>query len=72
MGVTWTAQKGADSSHFWLLKEGKEQAMCEPGRKSILGKGNSQYKGPEAGACMVVFKEKQGREGGRSGKRGEW
>lgn len=28
--------------------------MWVSGRKSILGRGDGQYKGPEAGACMVV------------------
>lgn len=29
MGVTWASQRGAGSSHSWLLKEGKEQAVGE-------------------------------------------
>lgn len=69
MGVTWASQRGAGSSHCWLLKEGKEQAVGESGRVSILGRGNGWCKGPEAGASLL-FKGKQAGECGRRGKGG--
>lgn len=71
MRVTWASQRGAGSSHSWLLKEGKEQAVGESGRVSIPGRGNSWCKGPEA-AAPLLCKGKQGGEGGRSGKGAGW
>lgn len=71
MGVTWASQRGAGSSHSWLLKEGKEQAVGESARVSIPGSRNGWCKGPEAGAPLL-FKGKQGGEDGGSGKGGGW
>ena len=71
MRVTWASKRGAGSSHSWLLKEGKEQAVGESGRVSIPGRGNSWCKGPEA-AAPLLCKGKQGGEGGRSGKGAGW
>lgn len=71
MGVKWASQRGAGSSHCWLLQEGKEQAGGESGSVRILGRGNGWCKGPEAGTPLL-FKGKQGGECGRSGKEGGW
>lgn len=48
------------SDHSLLLKEGREQDVSI--RKSVLGRGKSQRKCPEARVC-IVFQEKPGLSG---------
>ena len=55
LGREWKLGQGKLhwENHFWAKTEGRDGTSCKPKeKKSILGKGNRRYEGPESGAVL--------------------